>query len=256
MKVTVAAACVPDHKGDRDKNLAAALAMIEQLAQAGAQIVVTPEACLQGYAAADKDIADEQLRELAEPFDGPYAQAFRDAAKENAVFLVAGYDRRDGERIFNTAEFIAPDGTTIGVYDKTHTGTYPDTRVYTPGASLPVFDTPFGKIGLLICIDRSFAENWRMMMLQGAKVVLIPSNGGYGELNTHRLQVMAFDQCLCCVFAHPRRGLVIDTDSNILDHDREHARPYAMAQLDLDPIEKKQDELKKRRRPDLYTLLN
>ena len=256
MKVTVAAACVPDHKGDCDKNLAAALEMIGQLAKAGAHVVVTPEACLQGYAAADKNITDRQLHELAEPFDGPYAQAFRAAAKENGVFLVAGYDRRDGDRIFNTAEFIAPDGTTIGVYGKTHTGTYPDTRLYTQGASLPVFETPFGKIGVLICADRSFAENWRMMMLQGAVAVLIPSNGGYGELNTHRLQVAAFDQCLNCVFAHPRRGLVIDIDSNILDHDQDEARPYAMAELGLDPVAERQAELASRRRPDLYTLLN
>ncbi len=189
-------------------------------------------------------------RAKAKPLDGGYAQAFRAAARDAGVHLVACYDRRDGENIYSTAELIGPDGGTIGVYDKTHTFSAPDRDFYTPGEALRVFDTEFGKIGILICIDRTYTENWRVLMLRGARLVLIPANGGYSEMNTHRLHAMAFDQCLCCVFAHPRRGLVIDVNGNIIDHDA--ARPYALDELDLDPVGQRQADLRRRRRPELY----
>ena len=255
MKITVAAACVPDVKGDRDRNLAAAVSMIRQLADAGAQIVVLPEACLQGYAVEASGLDHDQLRAIAEPFDGPYVHAFRAVAREAGVYLVCGYDRRDGGNIYNTSELIGPDGTSIGIYDKTHTLSMPDQDFYTPGESLHVFDTAFGKLGVLICIDRTYAENWRVLMVQGARLILIPSNGGCGEMNTHRLQAMAFDQCLCCVFAHPRRGLVIDVNGNVVDKDEHKAKPYALGQLDLAEVETRQRDLQARRRPELYGLV-
>ena len=252
MKLTVAAACIADHKGARTANLEAAVAQIHQLAAAGAQLVVLPEACLQGYAIEGSDLSLAQLRTIAEPFDGEYARAFRLAARQAGVYLVACYDRRDGDRIYNTAELIDPRGTTIGTYDKTHTVGRSESRYYSAGTALPVFDTEFGKIGILVCIDRTYAENWRVLMLQGARLVLIPANGGCGEKNTYRLQAMAFDQCLCCVFAHPRRALIIDVQGNLVDHDEEAARPYAIGALDLQAVEARQTDLHSRRRPELY----
>jgi len=255
MTVTVAAACVPDVKGDRDENLRAALDLIAELARQGAEIVVLPEACLQGYPLENSDLTQEQVRQIAEPSDGPYARAFRRAAQQHGVHLVATYDRRDGDRVYNTAELVGPDGATIGVYDKTHTRSANEGGYYEPGASLPVFDTDFGEIGILICLDRTYAENWRVLMLQGARLLLIPANGGYSEANTHRLRTRAFDQCLPNVFAHPKRGLVIDVEGKIVDCDGGAARPYAIGELDLDEVERRQADLRRRRRPELYGLV-
>ena len=225
--------------------------MVRQLAEARAQIVVLPEGCPQGYAREGSDLSRGRLRDIAEPFDGQYARAFRGAARDAGVHLVACYDRRDGEDIYNTAELIGPDGGTIGVYDKTHTLSGSEPCYYTPGEALRVFDTEFGKLGILICIDRTYAENSRVRMLQGAQLVLIPANGCYSEMNTHRLQAMAYDQCLGCVFAHPRRGLVIDVNGNIIDHDQDAAKRYALGELDLDLVEQRRADLRGRRRPEL-----
>ena len=65
MKINVAAACVPDVKGDRDRNLSAAVSMIRQLSAAGAQIIVLPEACLQGYPIHGSDLSGAQRRAIA-----------------------------------------------------------------------------------------------------------------------------------------------------------------------------------------------
>ena len=256
MKVTFAAACVPDHKGDRDRNLSATLGMITRLARDGAHIVTTPEACLQGYAVADEHIPLDRLKADAEPIDGPAARAFRKAAKDNGIYLVACYDRRDGDQYYNSAELISPTGSTIGIYDKVHAASDNDTRLYEPGSALPVFDTEFGKVGILICGDRTYAENWRVLMLKGAKVVLIPANGEYDDFNTNRLLTMAHDQAVGCVFAHPKRGLVIDEQGQLVDRDDEPLRPHAVGTLNLENIETRQASLRRYRRPELYDLLS
>ena len=198
MKIRVAAACVPDIKGDKERNFSAAADLTKRLALEGADMVVLPEACLQGYPAGAERFSRSEIVEMGEPFEGTYAQGFRDLAREASVYLVAGYDRRAGEILYNSAELIAPNGKTIGLYDKTHVMVGGDLGLYTPGASLSAFETGFGKVGLLICNDRVYSECWRVLLLQGAQIVLIPSNGGYSQMNTNRLQVMALDNCLCC----------------------------------------------------------
>ena len=252
MNVTIAAACVPDSKGDKQRNFTAAAAVTRRLASEGARIVVLPEACLQGYPAADERWSRDELLEMAEPFDGHYARAFRDLARETGVFLVAGYDRREGQNVFNSAELIGPDGQTVGLYDKTHATVPPDTRLYTPGSDLPVFETPFGKVGLLICIDRTYPECWRVLMLQGARMVLIPACGGYSQLNTGRLLASSHDNCLVCVFAHPKMGLVITPDGQIVDQGGEEDKPFAIGTVDLGDVDERHSNLRRRRRVDLY----
>jgi predicted amidohydrolase len=252
MKVKIAAACVPDVKGDKKQNFAIAVEMTKQLASAGAQIVVLPEVCLQGYPAAQNSFRHDDIKKMAETLDGSYVQQFRALARELGVYLVTGYDRLDGNDLFNTAELISPKGATIGIYDKTHVRSGGDVGLYTPGAALPVFETEFGKVGLLICNDRVYAECWRVLMLQGAQMVLIPSNGEWGEANTRRMQVMANDNCVGCAFAHPKRGLVISSKGGIVDYDGDELKPFALGELDLSDVAERQASLRQRRRVDLY----
>lgn len=251
MRVKVAAACVHDVKGDKERNFAAATWLARELASAGAQLIVLPEVCLQGYPAADESLDREQVRAMGEPLEGSYARRFRSSAKELQVYLVAGYDRAEGRDLFNTAELIGPEGKMIGVYDKTHVTVDKDAGLYAPGKALPVFETEFGKVGILICIDRVYPEAWRVLVLKGARIVLIPANGGYGDLNTHRLQVMAHDNCVCVVFAHPRRGFIINSSGEVVDRD-EVGKPFAVGELDLSGIDEGQANLRARRRVDLY----
>ena len=75
---------------------------------------------------------------------------------------------------------IDPDGEIAGRYRKTHIAlmTSPEAGqekyYFTAGNHLPVFDTPFGKLGILICYDRGFPEAWRVLTLQGAEIVVVP----------------------------------------------------------------------------------
>ena len=247
-----AAVCLPDLKGEADANLAEALRCVRERVSKGAELVVLPEAGLQGYPAGAQTYAREQIVGWAEPDDGPRIGALRALAAELSIHLVAGYDRIDGDRLYNTAELIGPDGVVLGRYDKTHVRSGGDVGLYEPGAGLPVFDTPWGGVGMLICNDRVYAETWRVLMLRGARMVLIPSNGSYSEGNTRRLQTMAVDNGVACLFAHPRRGLVIAPDGALLDHDEDEGRRFAQGAVDLSRVEESQRGIRHRRRADLY----
>lgn len=250
--LNAAAVCLPDLKGETDANLEAALQRVRERVTDGAELVVLPEAGLQGYPAGAQKYTREQIVDWAEPEDGPGISALRALAAELSIHLVAGYDRLDGDLLYNTAELIGPDGQIIGRYDKTHTLSGGDVGLYEPGADLPVFDTPWGGVGILICNDRVYAETWRVLMLRGARTVLIPSNGSYNDGNTRRLQTMTVDNGVACLFAHPRRGLVIDPHGGIVDHDEGEARQYAQAVLDLSRVEESQRGILGRRQVRLY----
>jgi beta-ureidopropionase len=247
-----AAVCLPDIKGDVETNLAEAIRRVRERVAAGAELVVLPEAGVQGYPAGAQTYSREQITAWAEPVDGPSIRALRELAAELSIHLVAGYDRIDGGDLYNTAELIGPDGAVIGRYDKTHTLSGGDVGLYEPGADLPVFDTPWGGVGILICNDRVYAETWRVLMLRGARMVLIPSNGSYNDGNTRRLQTMAVDNGVACLFAHPRRGLVIDPHGGMVDHDEDEARQWAQGVVDLSRVEESQRGIRGRRRTHLY----
>ena len=252
MRVRIATACLPDETGDHARNLDRAIEMTRALTLEGAELIVLPEACVQGYPAGEQRFDRSRILEWAEPMDGEWIGAYRDLADLYGVHLVVGYDRIDGDRLYNTAELIGPNGETIGRYDKTHVQTGGDVGLYDPGDDLPVFETSFGRVGLLICNDRVYAESWRVLMLRGADLVLIPSNGSYNEMNTLRLRVMAMDNGVATAFAHPKRGFIVAPDGSLLDHDGEGARPYAIADLDLSSTARRREEIRRRRRVDLY----
>ena len=137
---------------------------------------------------------DPRWFDLAEPLDGPNIQVFREIASElGSHILVTFYERGavKGE-FFNSVAVIdgvgnlvpgvLPDGRQVRCYRKNH---IPDQYSYTPGLNeryyfkggpgLPVFETPYGRIGCLICYERSFPEAWRVLALHGAEIIFLPT---------------------------------------------------------------------------------
>ena len=251
MKLTVAAAMVPDIKGDKERNFAASEEITRNLAGLGADMVILPESCLQGYPLSEQTATRESILESAEPADGPYPKKYRKLAGQLGIHLVACYDESRGDKIFNTAELIGPGGNTLGFYSKTHTLSGNDPKAYAAGGSLPLFETEYGSLGILICNDRVFFESWRIMMLKGAQLMLIPSNGDYGELNSCRLRAYAYDNGVNVLFAHPRQALVIDSLGDVLAQNGGE-EGFAMATIDLCQGDEIRESIRRRRRPDLY----
>lgn len=112
--------------------------------------------------------------ECAEPVPGPSTAYFGTLAKQHHLHICAGLIERDGATIYNTSALIGPDGNFIGKYRKVSLPRGEITAGVTPGHEYPVFQTSFGKVGMMICYDGFFPEVARALAVNGAEVIAWP----------------------------------------------------------------------------------
>ena len=112
----------------------------------------------------------------AQTMPGPVEDRFAEIARRNDIWLIPGsLMELDGERIFNTAPVINPDGEVIARYRKQFPW-YPYETAITPGSDFVVFDVPdIGRFGVSICYDLWFPETSRTLAWMGAEVILHPT---------------------------------------------------------------------------------
>jgi predicted amidohydrolase len=112
--------------------------------------------------------------EAAEPVPGPSTAHFGRLAKEHGLHVVFSLLERDGHLIHNTAVLIGPDGEVAGRYRKVCLPPGEAARGIAPGTDYPVFDTRFGRVGLMVCYDGFFPEVARELCNRGAEVIAWP----------------------------------------------------------------------------------
>jgi predicted amidohydrolase len=155
--------------GDLRRNLETILRGIRE---ARADLVVFPECALSGYGF---DSRRDGVR-AAEPLPGPASTAIQAACRESGSRVVFGLLERAGKRLFNSAALVGPRGI-AGVYRKAHLPFLGVDRFTDKGdLGFPVFRTPLGRIGMLICYDGSFPEAPRALKLGGAQLICLPTN--------------------------------------------------------------------------------
>jgi predicted amidohydrolase len=140
---------------------------IEQAAEKGAALVVLGETLT--YYGTRMSPA-----EVAEPVPGPSTRFFGELARKHDLYIVAGLYERDGNAVYNVAVLLGPDGELAGKYRKV---TLPDGEVdngVAPGRDYPVFNTRFGKLGMMVCYDGFFPEVARELTRRGAEVIAWP----------------------------------------------------------------------------------
>ncbi len=141
--------------------------LIEEAARQKADLVVLPETiaiCGTGLSYAD----------AAEPIPGPSTEYFGTLARQHGLYIVVGLVERDRHLLYNVAVLIDPDGRVQGKYRKV---SLPRTEIeggITPGEEYPVFDTRFGKLGMMVCYDGFFPEPARQLSIRGAEVIAFP----------------------------------------------------------------------------------
>ena len=112
--------------------------------------------------------------ETAEPIPGPTTDYFGKLAQTHHLHLVVSLYERDGKAVYNAAVLLGPDGKLIGKYRKV---CLPHSEIesgVTPGDDYPVFDTKFGKVGMMVCYDGFFPEVARELTNRGAEVIAWP----------------------------------------------------------------------------------
>ena len=112
--------------------------------------------------------------QIAEPVPGPSTEYFGQLAKQHDLYIVAGLLERDGALLYNTSTLIGPDGQVAGKYRKTCLPWKEIDGGVCPGHEYPVFDTRFGKLGIMTCYDGFFPEVARELSNRGAEVIAWP----------------------------------------------------------------------------------
>lgn len=140
---------------------------IAEAAEKNVDLVVLPETLT--YYGTKGTYAD-----AAESVPGPSTEYFGALAKQHDLYVVAGLIEREGHLVYNVAVLLGPDGELIGKYRKV---TLPRSEIeggMTPGKDYPVFQTRFGKVGMMVCYDGFFPEVARELTNGGAEVIAWP----------------------------------------------------------------------------------
>jgi len=244
--VSVARVCaVSQSWAKRHRNLKHVLKHLDAAAAQQADIVCLPADCVPTNGGAKAAAA---------------LDAIAAAAKRHEMHVAACLAERDGDKLYATSYLLGPDGKTIGKYRKSHR--LPDEPIAL-GDDLPVFNTRFGKVGLMVGTDHYWPEIPLVMALKGAELILwshSPEPVPQAYPLDAKMRVRAIDDHVTIAAAgyagelpylcssHPRytgeplgRSYVLDRDGITLA-DTGHRPGVAVAQLDL------------KRRKDIYHL--
>ncbi|MHC4176164.1 MAG: carbon-nitrogen hydrolase family protein, partial [Planctomycetota bacterium] len=120
--------------------------------------------------------------EVAEPVPGPCTEYLARLAAEHDLHIVTSLHERVGHLIYNTAVLLSPGGKLVGKYRKVCLARDEYRGGTAPGREFPVFDTPIGKIGMMICFDVHMPEVARGLAANGAEIIAMPIMGGHPAL--------------------------------------------------------------------------
>jgi len=206
---------------DPQENLAKSEQFIQQAVASSADLIVFPEDFIVGPLDGQVEFAD---------FEQRYVKHFQQLASQYNIDIVPGsIIEGDENGLFNTAYYLDHHGDILGKYRKVNLW-LPERTYIDPGHDLAVFETRFGKVGLLICWDLMFPEMFRAMVSEGVEIVICPSywcleDAGKGQKLNQHSEVMlvnglcvarAFENEIVLVYANAAGKLVSEGATNTL----------------------------------------
>lgn len=257
---------------DKMENVRTVKTYLEKIKDENPDLVILPEMFCCPY-------QTENFPIYAEKEGGPVWQQLSGYAKQYGIYLIGGsMPEKDAEgNVYNTSYIFDREGKQIGKHRKVHLfdidvkggQTFKESDMLTAGDSDTVFDTEFGKIGVMLCFDIRFPELSRMMVNDGAKVIFVPAAFNMTTGPAHwelSFRTRALDNQIYMVGCAPARdvsagyiswGHSIVTDpwgrvTGMLDENE----GILLAELDMDYEEQVREELPllKSRRKDMYKL--
>ncbi len=173
---------------DRERTLEKLSALAHEAAQQGAQLVLFPEAFVSAYprgldfgavVGSRTDAGREDFRrywESSVDVPGPAVDHLSRTARSENIYLVVGVIERDAGSLYCTVLFFAPDGNFLGKHRKVMpTASERLVWGYGDGSTLPVFATPLGKLGAVICWENYMPLLRTMMYSKGIELYCAPT---------------------------------------------------------------------------------
>lgn len=257
---------------DKMENVRTVKAYLEKIKDENPDFVILPEMFCCPY-------QTENFPIYAEKEGGPVWQQLSGYAKQYGIYLIGGsMPEKDAEgNVYNTSYIFDREGKQIGKHRKVHLfdidikggQTFKESDTLTAGDSDTVFDTEFGKIGVMLCFDIRFPELSRMMVNDGAKVIFVPAAFNMTTGPAHwelSFRTRALDNQIYMVGCAPARdvsagyiswghSIVTDPWGRVIDM-LDEKKGILLAELDMDYEEQVREELPllKGRRKDMYKL--
>jgi predicted amidohydrolase len=251
---------------EKSVNLKLALELIKEAKTRGARMVAFPE-FLMAFSPGNQ--SPEELTELAESIDGPFAASLMESARTHGIHVLATIYERCSvpNRVYDTALWIDDNGRTAAVYRKLHLYDalgFKESDKFAAGKELtPPLKTDLGQIGMMICYDLRFPELSRLLTLMGAEVLVAPSGWVEGDLKVEHWQTMVRARALengCYVIAPDQvaniyigHSMVVDPFGRIVV-DLGESQGLETVDLDLAMVGEVREKLPllKNRRSDIY----
>lgn len=257
---------------DKMENVRTVKTYLEKIKDENPDFVILPEMFCCPY-------QTENFPIYAEKEGGPVWQQLSGYAKQYGIYLIGGsMPEKDAEgNVYNTSYIFDREGKQIGKHRKVHLfdidvkggQTFKESDTLTAGDSDTVFDTEFGKIGVMLCFYIRFPELSRMMVNDGAKVIFVPAAFNMTTGPAHwelSFRTRALDNQIYMVGCAPARdvsagyiswghSIVTDPWGRVIDM-LDEKKGILLAELDMDYEEQVREELPllKSRRKDIYQL--
>lgn len=171
-KLKIALIHLDIHHKQPEKNRKALIARIAEAAQQGARIIVGPELAVSGYSFSDRN----DMTDWAETETGPTLTALAEMVRGFGIHVCIGLAEKDACTgiLYNSAFVLGPDGKIVCRYRKINA----ESRWACPGDSKQdnTFETPWGRMGVLICSDSYYGLMPRVTALRGADLLIVPAN--------------------------------------------------------------------------------
>jgi omega-amidase len=249
-EITIALAQTAPVLNDNEENLRRMAGFIQRICQEQqTDLIVFPELSLSGYE------CGLNFTRLAERATGHAVSFMAGKAAEFNVHLIFGMPVKEKVEsiLFNSAVIIGPDGELLGDYRKLHLRGE-ERLAFRPGYRMPVFETEFGGLGVMVGWDLAFPEVARSLVLDGADLIVVPSVWETNSMDEWRAYTVA-RACENAVFmaAANRVGdepsysfggesMLVGPRGQVLTALDEAVEGYAVATVDLDEVRKVREE--------------
>jgi predicted amidohydrolase len=164
------------NEGSLEQNLMRSLSMTQKAAAQGADLILFPEVHLTEFF---PQYPGQDVHAYGIEIDSEIVAAFQNTCAQNHIAAVPNLYLKENGKFFDASIFIDQAGTVIGIQKMVHIAQaemFYEQDYYTPSdTGFQVFDTAWGKIGIVVCFDRHYPESIRTESLMGAELILIPT---------------------------------------------------------------------------------
>jgi omega-amidase len=237
MKIRIAQVKVVPKKGDVAANHAKLMALLSDLESETLDVLVTPECFLDGYVSTEGNVTRENIVDYAlDPRASDLVAEVSDWSRRTGTWTILGCTTVTSGGAHNAGLILNRAGAIAGKYAKVHCQTHD--KKYVAGNSLPVFDSDFGRFGVMICADRRWPETVRTLALKGARIIFNPTYGMHDDMNQCMMRTRSYESEVFIAFTHPVQSLVTGPIGNIICDNRSKTEDVTIVRVDLSEVDR------------------